>query len=131
MMSAGLIGSPGLGYFKDRYAGEELRQSDAALYEQYKSATPSKFLMFDEVNGLDGTKLGEIKEADKAERSEAQLAITEADIRGDRRVLKTDALIPAAMAVVYLLLLLYFKGIGGYKALSITDENAAPETSEA
>src|SRR6266404_6250414 len=46
MMSAGLIGSPGLGYFKDRYAGEELRQANASLYEHYEAEKPSQFLVF-------------------------------------------------------------------------------------
>jgi hypothetical protein len=32
-----------------------------------------------------------------------------------------DAIIPAAMAVIYLVLLLYFKSIGGYKVMSIKE----------
>ena len=38
---------------------------------------------------------------------------------GDRETLKADAFIPAVMAVIYLLLLLYFKAIGGYKPVRI------------
>ena len=44
MMSAGLIGGPGLGYAKDRFTGEHLTTTAPAIYEQYKAATPSKFL---------------------------------------------------------------------------------------
>ncbi|MDG1898182.1 MAG: MFS transporter [Fuerstiella sp.] len=124
MMSAGLIGSPGLGYFKDRYAAEELAQVDQGLYEEYKSDTPSKFLGFAEVTGLNGTKLGDLKEVEKEQRTEEQATVAAADIRGDRHVLRTDSLIPAAMAGIYLLLLLYFKGIGGYRALTISDDDA-------
>src|SRR4029079_943334 len=58
MMSAGLIGSPGLGYAKDRFAGEALQTANPAVYAQYKASTPSKFLFFGETHGLDGTKLG-------------------------------------------------------------------------
>src|SRR6266404_2613942 len=61
MMSAGLIGSAGLGYAKDRYAGEDLKKTNPALFEQYKAETPSKFLFFEEVQGLDGKKLGEVQ----------------------------------------------------------------------
>jgi hypothetical protein len=43
----------------------------------------------------------------------------EADQQGDRRTLKADSLIPATMAVIYLILLVYFKSIGGYKVLSL------------
>ena len=34
MMSAGMIGSPGLGYAKDRFAGEELKTASPAAYDQ-------------------------------------------------------------------------------------------------
>src|SRR2546426_9635951 len=63
MMSAGLIGSPGLGYAKDRFAGAELTKADTALYAQYKAEKPSKWLFFEQANGLDGKKLGEVKDA--------------------------------------------------------------------
>ena len=38
---------------------------------------------------------------------------------GDRATLKADSYIPLSMAVIYLLLFLYFKTIGGYKPLSM------------
>ncbi len=123
MMSAGLIGSEGLGYAKDRFAGEELKNADPALYEEYKSETPSQFTVFAEVHGLDGKKLGEAKAAEN--RSEAQQTVVEADIKGDRRTLVADSLIPAVMAVIYLLLLIVFKMKGGYKPISLTREQIA------
>lgn len=125
MMSAGLLGSPGLGYAKDRFAGEELTKTNPALYEQYKAATPSKWFIFKEVHGLDGTKLGDAKKVAAAERTPDQKTVVESDIRGDRRTLVADSAIPAGMAVIYLLILLYFKAIGGYRPVHITTEAAA------
>jgi MFS family permease len=124
MLSAGLIGGPGLGYGKDRFAAEELKKADAALYEEYKSAKPSTFLNIKatEVFGLDGTKLGEAKDA--KERTAAQKTVVEADQRGDRATLKADAYIPLTMAIIYLLLFFYFKTIGGYRPLSIEEQKA-------
>ena len=123
MMSAGLVGSAGLGYAKDRFAGEELQKADAALHAEYKAEKPSSFLIFAEAYGLDGKKLGEVKDAIKTEKAdEKQKAVHEADIRGDRRTLQADSLIPAVMAVIYLLLLLYFKAIGGYKPVHLAEE---------
>ncbi len=119
MMSAGLIGSAGLGYAKDRFAGEELKKSDSALYEQVKSAQPSKFLFFEPANAIDGKKLGEVKAKDKDKRSPQDNVIGEADIKGDRRTLVADSFIPATMALIFLLILLYFRSIGGYKAVTI------------
>lgn len=117
MMSAGLLGGPGLGYAKDRFTAEHLQQNSPALYEQYKASSSSKFLFFKEVTGLDGTKLSEAQTA--KERSADQQTIVAGSIEGDRKTLKADSLIPAAMAAIYLLLFLYFKAIGGYKPVTI------------
>ena len=117
MMSAGLIGSPGLGYAKDRFAGEALSQTNPAAYEQYKAERPSKFLFFSEVQGLDGTKFAAALAA--KERTPEQKAVVDSSIAGDRKTLKADSLIPAIMAAIYLAILLYFKAIGGYKPVHI------------
>jgi MFS family permease len=137
MMSAGLIGAPGLGYFKDRYAGEELSQLDPALFAEYKAGSPSKFLLFPEATGLDGSKLGAVQEKLTNARNElisagnrdpraalekltpAERSVHQASIAGDRKTLIADAVIPAAMAVIYLGLMLYFAAVGGYKPVHI------------
>ena len=119
MMSAGLIGSPGLGYAKDRFAGEALSQANPAVYEQYKAATPSRFLFLKEAHGLDGTKFAAAQTVAADQRTPDQKAVVDASIAGDRKTLKADSFIPAAMAVIYLVILLYFKAIGGYKPVHI------------
>jgi MFS family permease len=124
MMSAGLVGSPGLGYAKDRFAGEELQKSNPAVYSEYKAATPSKFLFFAEAVGLDGTKLGAAKEAAAAGKADAtQKTVHEADTRGDRRTLRADSFIPAIMGCIYLCLFLYFKAKGGYRTVHLVNGN--------
>ncbi len=123
MMSAGLIGSEGLGYAKDRFAGEALKAENEALYEEYKAAEPSQFTVFAEVYGLDGAKLGEAREAE--EPTADQQTVLAADIQGDRNTLKADSMIPAIMAVIYLLLLIFFKMRGGYKPVEISREQIA------
>ena len=122
MMSAGLLGGPGLGYAKDRFTAEHLMATAPAVYEQYKAATPSRFLFLDEVHGLDGTELSQAQTA--AVKTPEQKIAADASIVGDRETLKADAYIPAAMALVYLLLFVYFKAIGGYRAVHI--ETAGP-----
>ena len=124
MLSAGLIGGPGLGYCKDRFAGEALNKADTALYAEYKAAQPSKFLNLDftAAYGLDGTKLAAAKEA--KEKTPQQQTVVTADQAGDRATLKADAYIPLTMALIYLGLLLYFKGIGGYRVVKIGEAAA-------
>jgi hypothetical protein len=122
MLSAGLIGSPGLGYFKDRYTTEAISETNAAVLESNKAQKPSKWLGFEAVRPLDGSKLEAAKKVEKDKRSPAESAMVEAEIAGSRKALKVDALIPCGMAVIYLILLLYFKGIGGYRPVSIEEQ---------
>jgi len=122
MMSAGLIGGPGLGYAKDRFTAEHLVATAPAVYEQYKAPAPSRFLFFAETTGLDGTKLSAAQTAPT--RTPEQQMVADASILGDRRTLVADAFIPVVMALVYLLLLFYFKAIGGYKPVTIEAASA-------
>jgi MFS family permease len=137
MLSAGLIGSPGLGYAKDRFAGEALQQASASAFDAYKADKPSNFLWFGEATGLDGKKLGDVQKklADVRKELEAEgitdpqaaldrltpeeRTVLEASITGDRKTLVADSVIPAIMALIYLGLLVYFKAIGGYKPVHI------------
>ena len=51
--------------------------------------------------------------------------VGEAGVFGGKMALKLTAYIPATMALCYLLLILYFKAKGGYKALNVEEEIAA------
>ena len=137
MMSAGLIGGPGLGYAKDRFSSEELARVNPASYEQIKAKDAKGFLGFGPVNGFDGSKMDEVKgrlakarEGDVTEAvamsklSSTDAQIIQAGIVGDRKTLRADSFIPAIMAAIYLGILLYFKSIGGYKAVTISADPA-------
>lgn len=137
MMSAGLLGFPGLGYAKDRFASEELERVNPDAYVLVKAKEGKAFLFFREVAGFDGTKEDAVKERLRKAREDASKtgqtdttaaintltpadrAIVESSITGDRKTLVVDSLIPALMALIYLGILLYFKAIGGYKAVHI------------
>jgi len=129
MLSAGLIGSAGLGYAKDRFTGEDLQKTNAALYEKVKAEKPSAFLFFGEAYGIDGSKLSAAQAAAQAVKAGGKAAsaddeaIANADIQGSRKTLVADSFIPAIMAAIYLAILIYFKSIGGYKPVTI---DAAP-----
>jgi len=121
MMSAGLLGSAGLGYAKDRFSAEELQSKNPALYAQYKAEKPSSFLFLAPVTGLDGTKLSAAQTTEASKQTADQKAVVQASIVGDRNTLKADSYIPATMAVIFLFILLYFKAIGGYKAVRVDE----------
>ena len=123
MLSAGLLGGPGIGYKQDRFAAEYLQDKSQPTYEAYKAATPSKFLFFKEVTGLDGAKKAAVLDADATKLTPAQAKdkplLVDANLFGGRMALKWTSAVPATMAVAYLLILLYFKSKGGYKAVHI------------
>lgn len=154
MLSAGLLGGPGIGFKQDYHASANLQEAAPEVYERYKAAGENKFLSFSVV-GLDGAKVGVLQDGGKelsraveiAQKenkqdpniqnlqnwwAEAQQtadadkpAVAEAGLHGGRMALKLTSYVPAAMAVLYLLLILYFRTQGGYKAVDVTKEEAA------
>ena len=153
MLSAGLIGSPAIGYKQDYYASQQLSERSSESYDRYKSSQPKGlFGLLPEVQGLDGMKvdvlgnggkdLGDdlaiLKEQNAKNESLEQLGqwwdsakshaetdkgpVKDAGVFGGRMALKLTAAIPATMAVIYLLLIVYFKSTGGYKAIQVSEE---------
>ncbi len=112
MMAAGLLGTPGLGYFKDRYTAEALRQSDVALYEETRASEAKSFLFFDAVVPVDGKKLADALATENGARSIAAGKLVDASIRGDRKTLAVDAIIPAVLSVVFVLIMLATRSSG-------------------
>ena len=122
MLSAGLLGGPGIGYNQDYYASKDLKEKDSAVYDQYKSDTRNSFLLFPVIQGLDGTKVGAVRAKPADARTPEENLVHHADLHGGRMALKITAAIPATMAVLYLLLILYFKAKGGYKQIHLEGE---------
>jgi MFS family permease len=57
MLSAGLLGGPGIGFKQDYFASEQLKQQAPTVFDRYKAPTENTFLGFETV-GLDGAKVG-------------------------------------------------------------------------
>jgi hypothetical protein len=119
MLSAGLLGGPGIGYTQDYFASQTLKQQAPAVYEQYKSDTKNAFLFFPEIQGLDGSKLAGVRDKTADTRTPEEQQMHEADLHGGRMALQVTAAIPATMAALFLLLILYFKAKGGYRQVHI------------
>ena len=120
MLSAGLLGGPGIGYLQDSYASQDLRESAPAVYEEYKAEGANRFLFFPAVQGLDGSKSGPVME--KAKDFSITLppdeqAVRDASFYGGQSALKATAIVPAFMALGFLFLLLHFRRTGGYKQI--------------
>lgn len=156
MLSAGLLGGPGIGFEQDHYASDSLKRSGPAVFERYKAPTENKFLAFQTV-GLDGSKVGALdddgkeairalkvlkddpKATAKAVTDQQTLVdwwkgarttadadrklVTNASLFGGRMALKLTAAVPAAMALIYLGMILYFKTKGGYRAQELISKH--------
>ncbi|VTR93692.1 mfs transporter : Uncharacterized protein OS=Planctomyces maris DSM 8797 GN=PM8797T_03449 PE=4 SV=1: MFS_1 [Gemmata massiliana] len=152
MISAGLLGGPGIGFEQDLYASKKLQDNSPGTYERYKSGAENGFPIpgiFPKVVGLDGAKKGVLM--DNGEQLAADLAklqsagkkdenleklnawwqtakshaeedkprVQESNIVGGKSALEVTALVPAALAVGFLLLILYFMATGGYKQVHL------------
>lgn len=134
MLSAGLLGGPGIGYYQDKYAADDLKKSPA-VYEEFKASTSKEFLFGEAVSGLDGQKVGDVKKkekeaaktADAPKLTDDEKKVLEADLYGGRMALKVTSLVPAMMAGGYLLLVLYFRAKGGYKVEVLHGQPAVGE----
>lgn len=60
MLSAGLLGGPGLGYKQDLNASKHLEANHPGTYSRYMAEKESGFLFLPKVKGLDGQKVGVI-----------------------------------------------------------------------
>lgn len=182
MISAGLLGGPGIGYKQDYFAVEKIKATSPEAYARYKAPKESGFPVFTQVApdllkpvaGLDNAKLKvfddwggvidkdgkriegkkttlesdletvERVEKDKADKSELYKSLLaqkkwwdeegqpnyaadkdklgEARLYGAKQALLYTAGVPAALALGYLLLILYFMLTGGYKQVHLEGE---------
>lgn len=112
MISAGLLGTPGIGYKQDYFASQHLEKADAALYQKLASQEKRSFLVFPAIAGLDGSKVEALTGKPVAELSAdektARTLVEDAGLFGGRMALRYTAIVPAMMAAGYIFLMLVF-----------------------
>ncbi len=126
MLSAGLLGGPGIGYLQDRHASQDLQANAPAVYEEYKAQGTNSFLFFAPVQGLDGSKAGPVMEKAKdfgIELPPDEQAVRDASFHGGQTALRITAAIPVFMALGFLYLIIHFRRAGGYKQIELTSQN--------
>ena len=127
MLSAGLLGGPGIGYQQDYFASQYLEERHPFVYEEFRAPTERGFLMFPKIAGLDGAEVGAILDAAPtdltAAENEYRGALLRASTHGGQTALRWTALVPLMLAIGYLGLILYFRSRGGYKAVHMEQES--------
>lgn len=77
MLSAGLLGGPGIGYKQDYFASNYLKQQAPEAYQNYKSDEENAFLpflgVFPKISGLDGGKVAVLE--DNGEQLKKDMAV--------------------------------------------------------
>ncbi len=66
MLSAGLLGGPGIGYKQDYFASHKLQADSKETFERYAAQGENGFLVFPKVKGLDGAKVAVLGDDGKA-----------------------------------------------------------------
>lgn len=131
MLSAGILGGPGIGYKQDYFASNYLKDKHPAVYQEYVSDSEKGFLVFPKIAGLDGAKVGALLEtpADQlsTEQAAAKEILSETSIHGGQMAFKWTSLVPFTMAVGFLILIFYFRAQGGYKVIHLEKEEHEAE----
>jgi MFS family permease len=188
MISAGLLGAPGIGYKQDFFAVQKLQQLSEGTYDRYmardENGKPeakgfplvtafdpallppvagldnSKLKVFDDYSALANKETGKTtlesdlatlrevkakggsveekleknltaqerwwKEQGKPHFEEDKARLEEARLFGAKHALLYTAFVPAVMAFGFLLLILVFAGMGGYRQVHLESEPQAP-----
>ena len=125
MLCVGFIGAEMIGVQQSRATATYLAENHANIYDEFKASGTSSFpswggkFSFFEFQELDATKQqAAMDDPDNPNSS----TIKDAFDIGSRTALRKTVLIPCAMAVGFLVLLLYFRAIGGYKVITLDNE---------
>jgi hypothetical protein len=143
MLTVGLVAGSRIGVQQGYFMAENLQSEASETYDRYKSETETDQWGY-KYTGIDGAKLsaanlieadGDVVDTTPIQESEIIVAnqkdamirnaavdvpaVKTANIYGGRMALRYTAIIPACMALGFLVLLIYYRSIGGYKVLNI------------
>ena len=109
MLAAGIVGSPVIGGVQDRAMVQHIAEYDAKNGTQLSAAvTGERDGMFGKYTAVDPAKRSTIPAEDKA-------VVDKIDAESKLEALRTIAILPLIMLLVYIGLWLYFRSRGGYK----------------
>jgi len=117
MLAAGVIGNPLFGNIQDHAMDARLLERAPELHARVVGEEQNS--VFGTYRALDKTALAALPPAEAAE-------VAAVKREAQRKVLRTGAIFPACMLVVYLGLMAWFRSRGGYKPIKLDDETATP-----
>jgi len=132
LLTVGIFGFPFLGAVQDNYSAKTITAEQTALVETIKTESRTfgedKTPIYTEAS-LFGVKYDTINTAGLLAQPElddaAKENINTKLSQTGRSTLKVAAMLPLSMAIAFIIMILYFKSIGGYKAVNLEEEAAA------
>lgn len=113
MLSVGVIGAVFLGNIQDRQIDRELFQQNPAVHA--KVVAEEKSSLFGKYSPLDQDKISALG-------NDEQRMVETIKASAKKKALLTVAVFPAIMLICYLILILYFRAKGGYRAEELTPQ---------
>ena len=74
MLSAGLLGGPGIGYKQDYYASQKLQEIAPSTFQRVAAPNENSFLMFPSITGIDGSKAAMVADGGEAITADREVA---------------------------------------------------------
>jgi MFS family permease len=111
MLGVGTVGAVFLGYIQDSSVNAKLQKENPAIHQ---TVSAEKKWVFGTYTFVDPEKVKTVSESEHQE-------ITKLSEEAKKEALLAVAIFPAIMLVSYLLLMAYFKSIGGYRAVDISE----------
>jgi hypothetical protein len=111
MLSVGVIGAVFLGNIQDKQIDRELFLQSPGIHQ--KVVAEEKSSVFGKYSPLDQDKIASLG-------SDEKLVVDTIKASAKKNALLTVAIFPAIMLACYLILILYFRAKGGYKAEELT-----------
>ena len=123
MIAAGVIGAGILGFIQDRSVDKNILAYDNANGTRIHSTyvTESKTSLFGDYKALDQSKLASASAEDNAK-------VTTIRDEAKKDALKDIVIFPIVMLVSYILLMIYFRTKGGYKAVVLKKQEVPEPT---
>ena len=147
MLTVGLMGGERIGTQQGHAMSEDLKASAPSTFARYASADPVKAwgyeyqpIIPERLNAANSIEIAAdgsavdtspIADSEIIQDEDKQLlidnvaedvpAVKASNIAGGRQALRLTAYVPAAMAVGYLILLVYFRAIGGYRVITLSE----------
>ncbi len=114
MLAVGILGFPFIGYLQESTATKKLEATNPSLYQ---TVTVQKHYLLGDYKAIDPEKAAAV--TDDAGKE----ALKSANTAGQFSALGKMAAFPTFMLCGYIVLIIYFKSKGGYKAVHLVTEN--------